>query len=144
MKKKAWILGFLGAGLISLAIAQSSDAGFIQGTRVRTDSTSPFHVAVSPDGGTLAIANQSGHSVTFIDARSRKVTGEVPVQVQPEASVFSHDGRTLYVCNAESDNVSVVDVGNKAVIKTIKVGDWPCSIKLSKDGEYNIHKTIIL
>ena len=134
MKKKAWILGFLGAGLISLAIAQSSDAGFIQGTRVRTDSTSPFHVAVSPDGGTLAIANQSGHSVTFIDARSRKVTGEVPVQVQPEASVFSHDGRTLYVCNAESDNVSVVDVGNKAVIKTIKVGDWPCSIKLSKDG----------
>ena len=48
--------------------------------------------------------------------------------------MFSLDGRTLYVCNAESDNVSVIDVGNKAVVKTIKVGDWPCSIKLSKDG----------
>ncbi len=134
MKKKFLLLSFIGAGLFGLALAQSANAGFIQGTRVRTDSPSPFHVAVSPDGGTLAIANQSGHSVTFIDTRSRKVTGEVAVQVQPEASVFSLDGRTLYVCNAESDNVSVVDVANKSVIKTIKVGDWPCSIKLSKDG----------
>ncbi len=134
MKKKFLLLSFIGAGLFSLALAQSANAGFIQGTRVRTDCSSPFHVAVSHDGGTLAIANQSGHSVTFVDARSRKVTGEVPVQVQPEASVFSLDGRTLYVCNAESDNVSVIDVGNKAVVKTIKVGDWPCSIKLSKDG----------
>lgn len=134
MKKKFLLLSFIGAGLFGLALAQSANAGFIQGTRVRTDSPSPFHVAVSPDGGTLAIANQSGHSVTFIDTKSRKVTGEVAVQVQPEASVFSLDGRTLYVCNAESDNVSVIDVGNKAVVKTIKVGDWPCSIKLSKDG----------
>ena len=43
-------------------------------------------MSVSQDGGTLAISNQSGHSVTFVDARSKKVTGEVPVQVQPEAS----------------------------------------------------------
>ena len=134
MKKKAWLLGFLGAGVLSLTLAQSAGAGFIQGTRVRTEHPSPFHVAVSPDGSTLAIANQSGHSVTFVDTKSRAVTGEVPVQVQPESSVFAHDGRTLYVCNAESDSVSVVDVGKKAVVKTIKVGDWPCSIKLSKDG----------
>jgi YVTN family beta-propeller protein len=82
----------------------------------------------------LFISNQSGHSVTFVDAKSHKVTGEVAVEVQPEASVCSLDGRTLYVCNAESDNVSVIDVGSKSVKKTIKVGDWPCSIKLSKDG----------
>ncbi|ODS33867.1 MAG: hydrazine synthase beta subunit [Candidatus Scalindua rubra] len=134
MKKKAWLLGFLGAGLISLSLAQSAGAGFIQGTRVRTDSPSPFHVTVSPDGGTLVVTNQSGHSITIIDARSRKVTGEVAVQVQPEASVVSQDGRTAYVCNAESDSVSVVDLNNKSVVKTIKVGDWPCNIKLSKDG----------
>jgi YVTN family beta-propeller protein len=132
MSKK--VIMFCVIAAMSLALAQSAGAGFIQGTRVRTDCSSPFHVAVSADGGTLAISNQSGHSVTFVDARSKKVTGEVPVQVQPESSVFSHDGRTLYVCNAESDNVSVIDVGNKAVVKTIKTGDWPCSIKLSKDG----------
>ena len=74
MKKKAWLFGLLGAGLISLVLAQSSNAGFIQGTRVRTDLPSPFHVSVSPDGGTLFICNQSGHSVTFVDAKSTKVT----------------------------------------------------------------------
>ncbi len=134
MKKKAWLFGLLGAGLISLVLAQSSNAGFIQGTRVRTDLPSPFHVSVSPDGGTLFLCNQSGHSVTFVDAKSHKITGEVAVEVQPEASVCSLDGRTLYVCNAESDNVSVIDIASKSVKKTIKVGDWPCSIKLSKDG----------
>ena len=134
MKKKALLWSILGAGLISLVLAQSSNAGFIQGTRVRTDNPSPFHVRTSPDGRTLFVCNQSGHSVTFIDAKSHKVTGEVAVEVQPEASVCSLDGRTLYVCNAESDNVSVIDVSSKTVKKTIKVGDWPCSIKLSKDG----------
>lgn len=134
MKKKAWLFGLLGAGLISLVLAQSSNAGFIQGTRVRTDLPSPFHVSVSPDGGTLFICNQSGHSVTFVDAKSHKITGEVAVEVQPEASVCTLDGRTLFVCNAESDNVSVIDIASKSVTKTIKVGDWPCSIKLSKDG----------
>ncbi|MCP5002727.1 MAG: hypothetical protein GY941_02060, partial [Planctomycetes bacterium] len=134
MKKRSLFWSVLGAGLAALVISQSASAGFIQGTRVRTEHPSPFHVSVSPDGGTLFLANQSGHSVTFVDTRSRKVTGEVPVQVQPESTVCTQDGRTLYVCNAESDTVSIIDVGNKAVIKTIKVGDWPCSIKLSNDG----------
>ncbi len=50
MKKKAWLLGFLGAGVLSLALAQSAGAGFIQGTRVRTDCSSLFHVAASDAG----------------------------------------------------------------------------------------------
>ena len=134
MKKKALLWSILGAGLISLVLAQSSNAGFIQGTRVRTDNPSPFHVTTSPDGKLLVVTNQSGHSVTLINAQSKKIIGEIAVGIQPEASVVSRDGRTLYVCNAESDNVSVIDIGGKSVKKTIKVGDWPCSIKLSKDG----------
>ena len=131
MKKRAWLLGFLGAGL---TLAQSTNACFIEITRVRIEHPSPFHVTVSPDGNTLVVTNQSGHGITLIDAKSRKIIGEVPVQGQPEASVVLHDGRTIYVCNAESDSVSVVDMNNKSVIKTIKVGDWPCNVKLSKDG----------
>ena len=134
MKKRSLFLSILGAGMVGLALVQSAGAGFIQGTRVRTEHPSPFHVSVSADGSMLFLANQSGHSVTFVDTRSRKVVGEVPVQAQPEATVSTKDGRILYVCNAESDTVSVVDVANKAVIKTIKVGDWPCSVKLSNDG----------
>lgn len=118
---------FIGGGILQ--------AGYIQGTHVKTEHPSPFHITVSPDGSTLATANQSGHSVTFIDAKSQKVTGEVPVANQPESVAFTQDGKTLYVCNAESDSVSVIDVAQKKVTSEIKVGDWPCTVKISKDGK---------
>jgi hydrazine synthase subunit len=109
--------------------------GYIQGTKVKTDLPSPFHVSTSPDGGILYVANQSGHSVTFIDARSKKITGEVAVGVQPEYTTVTPDGKLLFVCNAESDSVSVIDTGSKSVVKEIKVGDWPCSVKITRDGK---------
>lgn len=123
----------LGAALaISGGVAT---AGYIQGTHVKTDLPGPFHITMSPDGGTLFVSNQSGHSVTFVDARTQKVTGEVAVRVQPEASAVTPDGAFLYVCNAESDSVSVVDIQRKQEIKEIKVGDWPSGIKISPDGK---------
>ncbi|MFQ5956559.1 MAG: hypothetical protein ACE5KK_02165 [Candidatus Brocadiales bacterium] len=136
MKRKTLFSGLIGAAVLSVALIfiQTADAGFIQGTRVKTEHPSPFHVSISPDGGTIFVANQSGHSVTFIDTKSNKVTGEVAVHDQPESSVCSPDGKTLYVCNAESDSVSVIDVASKKEVKEIKVGDWPCGIICTKDG----------
>lgn len=126
---------FLGVAASAIIGSGMSQAGFIQGTKVKTDHPSPFYITISPDGSTLFTANQSGHSVSIIDARSQKVLGEVAVGIQPEACVVSQDGKTLYVCNAESDSVSVIDIAKKSVIKEIKVGDWPCNIKLSRDGK---------
>ncbi len=125
------VLGMVASLLIGSGL---SEAGFIQGTRIKTDHPSPFYILLSPDGNTIFTANQSGHSVSIVDAKSKKVIGEVPVGIQPEALAITADGKTLYVCNAEEDSVSVLDVASKAVTKVIKVGDWPCNIKLSKDG----------
>lgn len=125
-------LGVIASAFIGGGVLQ---AGYIQGTHIKTEHPSPFYITVSPDGGTLVTANQSGHSVTFIDAKSKKVTGVVPVADQPEALAFTHDGKTLYCCNAEADSVSVIDVSTKTVTSEIKVGDWPCSVKISKDGK---------
>lgn len=130
--------GMIGAVMLGAAVAISggvATAGYIQGTHVKTDLPGPFHITMSPDGGTLFVSNQSGHSVTFVDARTQKVTGEVAVRVQPEASAVTPDGAFLYVCNAESDSVSVVDIQRKQEIKEIKVGDWPSGIKISPDGK---------
>ncbi|MDO8137645.1 MAG: YncE family protein, partial [Candidatus Brocadiales bacterium] len=136
MKGKNIFIGVVSGAVLCLAltITQSAQAGFIQGTRVKTEHPSPFHVSASPDGSTLFVVNQSGHSVTLVDAKAQKVIGEVPVETQPESAACTPDGKTLYVCNAEDDSVSVVDVAKKAAIKKIKVGDWPCSVKVSKDG----------
>lgn len=133
MKGRGWI----GAVVVSALLSGGgvASAGFIQGTHVKTDLPGPFHITTSPDGGTLYICNQSGHSVTFVDARTQKVTGEVAVGVQPEAAATTPDNAFLYVCNAESDSVSVIDVARKQVVKEIKVGDWPSGLRISKDGK---------
>lgn len=128
------LLGAVVAGMMMLG-GSVANAGFIQGTHVKTEMPSPFFVITSPDGGTLFVVNQSGHSVTFVDARTQKIMGEVAVQVQPEAAAPTPDGAFLYVCNAESDSVSVIDIPRKQVVKEIKVGDWPSGIKISKDGK---------
>ncbi|GAB63750.1 putative hydrazine hydrolase C subunit [Candidatus Jettenia caeni] len=130
--------GLIGALVIGVSVVVGggvASAGYIQGTHVKTDLPSPFFVTTSPDGNTLFVVNQSGHSVTFVDTKSRKVVGEVAVQVQPEAAAPTPDGSFLYVCNAESDSVSVIDIARKQVVKEIKVGDWPSGIKISKDGK---------
>lgn len=129
--------GMIGALVVGVALMVGgvASAGFIQGTHVKTDMPSPFFITTSPDGGTLYICNQSGHSVTFVDARTQKVVGEVAVGVQPEAAAPTPDNAFLYVCNAESDSVSVIDIARKQVVKEIKVGDWPSGIKISKDGK---------
>src|SRR5574337_176353 len=133
MKGRGWIGAVvLGAVMVGGGVAS---AGFIQGTHVKTDMPSPFFVTTSPDGGTLYICNQSGHSVTFVDARTQKVVGEVAVGVQPEAAAPTADNAFLYVCNAENDRVSVIDIARKEVVKEIKVGDWPSGIKITKDGK---------
>ncbi|HHT9129338.1 MAG TPA: YncE family protein [Candidatus Brocadiaceae bacterium] len=133
MKGKG-IIGALVVGA-SLLVGGVASAGFIQGTHVKTEMPSPFFVTTSPDGGTLYICNQSGHSVTFVDVKSQKVVGEVAVQVQPEAAAPTPDNAFLFVCNAESDSVSVIDIAKKQAIKEIKVGDWPSGIKISRDGK---------
>jgi len=93
--------GLIGALVVgaSLVVGGVASAGFIQGTHVKTEMPSPFFITTSPDGGTLYICNQSGHSVTFVDARTQKVVGEVAVGVQPEAAAPTPDNAFLYVCN---------------------------------------------
>src|SRR3972149_368610 len=136
MKGKGMIVALV-VGL-SLVVGGAASAGFIQGTHVKTDMPSAFFVTTSPDGGTLFICNQSGHSVTFVDARTQKVVGEVAVGVQPEAAAPTPDNAFLYVCNAESDSVSVIDIARKQVVKEIKVGDWPSGIKITMERTRSI------
>ncbi|MEK6558764.1 MAG: hypothetical protein AABZ43_01340, partial [Planctomycetota bacterium] len=61
--------GLIGAIVVVVSLVVGggvSSAGFIQGTHVKTEMPGPFFITTSPDGGTLYICNQSGHSVTFV------------------------------------------------------------------------------
>src|SRR3984893_7949863 len=43
---------------------------------------------------------------------------------------------TAYVSNEKSNTISVIDVDKFAVVKTIKVGQRPRGIELTKDGKF--------
>lgn len=127
------------AGVVGLAMLAGGEVrageGYIQGTKVKTSLPSPFYITTSPDGGTLYVVNQSGHSVSVVNAQTKKVTAEIAVGVQPESAVTTLDGSRLIVCNAESDSVCFIDTSSNKVLTEFPVGDWPCNVKLSKDGK---------
>src|SRR5438270_6611665 len=53
------------------------------------------------------------------------------VLTQSETSAF-----TAYISNEKSNTISIIDIDRLAVIKTIKVGQRPRGIELSKDGKF--------
>src|SRR5947199_6317826 len=53
------------------------------------------------------------------------------VLTQSETSAF-----TAYISNEKSNTISVIDTDKLAVVKTIKVGQRPRGIELTRDGKF--------
>src|SRR5947199_10557489 len=53
------------------------------------------------------------------------------VLTQSETSAF-----TAYISNEKSNTISVVDIDKLTVVRTIKVGQRPRGIELTKDGKF--------
>jgi YVTN family beta-propeller protein len=73
-------------------------------------------------------------NVVAFDTSTGKLTGRIPVEVNPYALVLSDNGQTLYVSNWGSDSISVIDVDTMRVTGRIAVGDNPNDMVLAKDG----------
>ncbi len=99
----------------------------------------PYAVALSPDGGTLAVSNWGGGSVSLLDPATMRERVRVAVGSHPNQLVWGRDGR-LFVSCAGSNSVSVVRGGR--AVETIKtslrpadpVGSTPDALALSPDG----------
>ncbi len=74
-----------------------------------------------------------GQVVAF-DTRDGHVLGEVTVEVSPCDLELTPDGQTLFVSNWSSQSVSVVTTDGLQVRNTIRVGENPNDMVLSKDG----------
>src|SRR5919197_4505480 len=70
-------------------------------------------------------------SFCFAGTRGWLLAVGVFVLVGAQASAF-----TAYVSNEKSNTISVVDTDKFTVVKTIKVGQRPRGIELTKDGKY--------
>ncbi len=77
--------------------------------------------AVSPDGGTVVLTEQTGGGLAVFDFEDGRLAlrTSVPTGDQPWHPVFSPDGRTVYVPNRVSNTVSFVDVASGTVTRTV-------------------------
>src|SRR5207247_4417088 len=75
----------------------------------------PIGVAVSPDGGSVYVANEVGGSVSQYDVSSGgALTPKSPAAaggVTPEQVAVGPDGRSVYATNTLGASVSQYDVG---------------------------------
>jgi YVTN family beta-propeller protein len=129
----------------------------------------PFGVALSADGQTAYVSNFGGRrarageraepsagtpvpvddrslatsgTITRIDLKARRATGELSVGLHPSDLALSPDGAYLFVANANSDSVSVIGAASFQVRETISVrpdpnlpfGSITNALAVSKDG----------
>lgn len=87
-------------------------------------------VALSPDAGTLYVANGRSKTVSVIDLASGEVTANVEVGERPWGLALSFDGSRLYTANGPSNDVTVLDTETLEIVTRIEVGAGPWGLAL--------------
>jgi YVTN family beta-propeller protein len=108
------------------------------GTPVPIDLTAfPFTLAVTPDGRTVAVANDGLNDVSLIDVATGQAAAPIPIGGSPFGVGITPDGSRAYVANNGDGSVSVIDLGTKqAVGPPIEVGGEPSAIAVAPDGRH--------
>jgi YVTN family beta-propeller protein len=96
----------------------------------------PEGVAVSPDGRTVYVANQSAHVLSVVDAVSRRVTS-VSLRHTPRFVTTSRDGSLVFVSMYEQDmsgsGVAVLDAASHKVVRYLMTGVQPYTLAVGPD-----------
>jgi YVTN family beta-propeller protein len=76
---------------------------------------------LSPDDKVLYVVDRHG-KLDFLDAATLKLTGSVPVGVQPQGIAINLDGSEATVGDGKSLSVSIVDLTQRVVRRTVPIG----------------------
>ena len=97
--------------------------------------SSPWGVAVTPNGLKVYVTNLGSNNVSVIDTATNTVTGSpITVGSEPISGAVTPDSSTVYVSNFSSNNVSVIDTATNTVTATITVGTSPVGVVFTPDG----------
>jgi YVTN family beta-propeller protein len=115
-----------GIGVINLA-------DFSVGARIPA-GPDPAGFAISDDGKTLFVANQTAGELTMVELETGDILGHVKVGDQPEGVAVSPDGKTVLVACGGANAVDVVDIAAARVKAVIKMDGRPRAIVFTSDG----------
>jgi YVTN family beta-propeller protein len=111
----------------------------ISGTDIDTISDvgeGPVGAALTPDGGTLFVANLEDDTVAVIDTAELAVTATISVGEEPWGVAVAADGDYVFVTNSENDTVSLISTDTLTVSRTLSVGDQPMGIAAPVNGDF--------
>jgi YVTN family beta-propeller protein len=116
-----------GTGFSAIRISEATEA-----FRVTGISNHPFGLAVSPDGGHVALACYDENAVKIYTSAGAHVSN-VSAGTRPKGLAYSPDGKYLYASNSGSSNISVISRnGNTYTAQSTKtVGSGPWGIALT-------------
>lgn len=134
------IAGALGVLAVKSFMA-GPEATSAQGVTRFAGPASSQPLALSADGGTLAVANPDNNSVTVFNVendRNERV-GEIPVGQEPNGVAVMPDGRKAFVANTVSGTVSVLTINRDGphpgrLITNIRTGTEPYAMVLTPNG----------
>ncbi len=118
------------AAFVVTTVLANPFAAVGQETPSRPVYRSPFDVAFSPDGRTLAVTDPTSGAAVLIEPSSGKVTHETSLRDEPSGVAWSADGRFIYVAERSAATVAEIDLSGK-VIRRLKVDGRPLGVALA-------------
>lgn len=135
-----WGITFWTSEADSLMYVTARNGGSISEVDMRSDTVRrtfpiggrPHGIAISPDGSTLFVADDSRGEIVFVDRISGAATRRIP-EAGAFAIAVAPDGKTLYV-TTNAGYFVVVDVPSATITKRYEVGGQPRQVVVMPDG----------
>jgi YVTN family beta-propeller protein len=135
MSWKRWIQASLLSAAVLTAASCQHEQVVTDKKMVRDYSVHSDNMILNEQGDLLYVANMDINTVSFVDAKTKKVLQEIPVGKEPRQLALSPDGKILYVSCLYDNRVDVISTEKKKVIDSIETGIQPYGLVTSQDGD---------
>jgi YVTN family beta-propeller protein len=128
---KAYVLNY---GTNAVGVIDTQTNQFV-GPEIPVGS-SPYSIAVTPDGKTAYVANDSGESLNVIDLQTGQAGPALELGANLYVIAISPDGKTAYITTS-SGKVLVLDTQTNQVVGSIPIegeASSPINIAITPDG----------
>jgi len=111
---------------------------------------SPFALAYSPDGKTLAVSDRTAGCVEIVAADDGKVRQTVALNGEPAGLAWAGDGSTVFVAEYGAGTVAQVDAAAGRVVRRLTVGPYPTGLAVAAKrqlllaADSGIHRLVVL
>lgn len=121
------IVAFLLPAFVGIAFCIWPAAGQPSGSKSVSDR-SPFDVAFSPDGKSLAVSDCTARSLAIIAAAAGEVSRQIALNGDPTGVAWAADGSKVFVSECGPGTAAEIDVGRGKVVRRFAVGARPMGL----------------